>query len=101
VFDQDAPHCFGGCVKEVGFVIPRRVFVAGESEIRFVNECGGLQRMIRTLVTQLRASHHSQFVVHEWDEPLQSLVSAGIAHFGEGAGYVSVMRTHLPGRGRS
>jgi hypothetical protein len=50
----------------------------GQPEISLVNEIGGLQRVIRTLVAEQASSQASKFGVHDREQLLESVGITGI-----------------------
>jgi hypothetical protein len=54
-------------------IVPTWVRPAQQAEVRFMDERRGLQRMIRALVSELRAGRGPQFRVHRRKQPVQRL----------------------------
>ena len=68
VIDQDAPHHLRGQTKEMRAVLPRDGFLAQQAHEGFMHQCRGLQRVIRSLASQIRRRLALQLVVHDRHE---------------------------------
>ena len=73
MIDQNLTHQSCGHAEEMGTILRRRVSASHQSQIGLVHEGGRLQRVTRLFLAQTCAGHPPQFVVHEWEQPLQSL----------------------------
>jgi hypothetical protein len=63
VVDQMAPHVRCHRAKELLAIIDWRRLAPGQPQPRLVEECRGLQRMIRSLTPDVPAGHPAQIVV--------------------------------------
>ena len=54
VVDQDAPHHLRGDAEEVRATLPGDAILAGEPEVRLVDQGGGLQRVVRPFAAKIR-----------------------------------------------
>jgi hypothetical protein len=65
VIHEDATHHLGGDSEKMGPVLPGGGALIDEAQIRFVDETGGLQRMIRAFPLQILAGEPAQFFIDE------------------------------------
>jgi hypothetical protein len=65
-FHENAPHCQSGCGKEVAAAIPfLRGTLAGYAQVRFVDERGGLERLVAlAFAGEAGFRKLPQFVIH-------------------------------------
>jgi hypothetical protein len=69
LFDQDPPHGFGGCGKEVSAAVPvLRLFAVQQAQVGFVDEGRGLQRLAGILLRHADCGEVPQLVVNERQE---------------------------------
>ena len=71
LFDEDAAHGLCGGGEEV--VAAVKLLVAGEAQIRFVDQGGGIERLARLFVSQLGRGDPAQLVVEQRQELLRGL----------------------------
>lgn len=63
--DQDAPHRFGCGGEEMAAAIPLAIFLADEPQPGFMDESGGLKRVIGGFVRHLVRGEFAQLLVNE------------------------------------
>jgi len=68
VVDQDAPHHLRGDAEELRAALPGDAILPDQPEVRFVDQCGGLQRVVRPLAAEVRHGAPSQFPVDEREQ---------------------------------
>jgi hypothetical protein len=73
VVDQDAPHHLRGDAEELRAALPGDAVLTGESEVRFVDQRGGLQRMVRPFMAKVRRGSPSQFTIDQWEQAVARL----------------------------
>src|SRR5262249_38902156 len=79
-------HGLGGCREEMTASVPVRLSVrADQSEVGFVDQGGGLERLPRLLLGQLLRGELAQFVVDEGQE-LRGGVRVALLNGGQNAG---------------
>lgn len=79
ILDKNPPHRFGCRAKEMPSAVPvLRLLAIDESQVRFVNERGGLQSLSWLFLGDALSSQAAQFIV---DERQQLLGGGGIARF--------------------
>src|SRR5262245_22547811 len=72
LIDQNPSHRLSRCREEVLAVgEDRRTVAAYQPQVRFMNQCRGLQGLPRLLLVQLDYSQLPQLFVNEWQEPLR------------------------------
>jgi hypothetical protein len=76
VINKDATHDPRGYREEMRAVVPRHVFRIYQTEIRLIDECRGLQAVIRTLVPDVPLRDSMELCVNERNQPLQGVVVA-------------------------
>ncbi len=65
VVDEDSAHRFGGGEEELRAAGPGDVGVSQEAEVGFVNQLGGLERMVGALAVHTLAGEFFELVVDE------------------------------------
>ena len=65
MIDQDLPHHACGDSIKVRAIFPARLAIIDHTEIRFVNERGGLQRVVGALALQIPAREGPQLLVNQ------------------------------------
>src|SRR5207253_6170003 len=85
--DQYPAHCLRGDRKEVCSILPARIVLIDQLEVRFVNQRRGLQRVAWPLAIEKVVRQIARFYVDQRYERLQCLLIA-IAPFKEQSGYV-------------
>jgi len=73
MIDQDAPHHLGRHAIELQAILPRDAPLPDEAEIRFVDECGGLKRVILAFLPQVAGGLSPQLAVDERQEGVACL----------------------------
>jgi hypothetical protein len=73
VIDEHAPHHGGGHAQEVKAALPMAGVLVHHAHERFVNQSGGLQRMLEALAFEVPAGDATQFVVHEGHQRIERL----------------------------
>ena len=73
VIDQNTPHRLGGDRKKLAAIFPIDGVLAGEPQIRFVNE-GGRRERFGVLVTQQIAGDAAQFVIDDRQQLVESVL---------------------------
>ena len=68
VVDQDAPHHLRGDAEELRATLPGDAILSCQPEVRFVDQCGGLQRVIRPFAAKIRPRSPSQFPVDQREQ---------------------------------
>lgn len=68
---QNAPHRFGCNSIEVTAALPLPGGVARQSQVGFMDQGGGLQRMGRTLLVHVAAGHSSQLRIDQRHELIE------------------------------
>jgi hypothetical protein len=68
VIDQNVPHDLGGNREEVRTILPTRRGLLHQSQVGFVDECGGLQSMVHSFAPHVSCSHLPKFAVNQWHE---------------------------------
>ena len=74
--DEDAPHGLGGDGQEVGAVLPRDALDADETEIGFVDEAGGLDRVGRAFAAEARPREAAKLLVDLREQRVEGLPTA-------------------------
>lgn len=74
--NQDPAHGLGGCPEEMGAAIKLWIYVPDQPEPGFMNERGGLQRLVGRLVGHFRRCELAQFAI---DKRQQFLGGARVA----------------------
>lgn len=74
MIDEDVANHSGSHGKEVRTVLPPRVSAIDQAEIRLVDECGGVERMVRSFTAESPTGDASKLLVHECDEFVEGLV---------------------------
>jgi hypothetical protein len=82
VIDEDLAHDVSGEADEVGAVVPVDVF-AGEAEVGFVDESGGLESVVRALAAHVGLGEAVQLRVDEGEETVGGGGVAGVHGFEE------------------
>ena len=90
MLDEKPAHRFAGGVEEVGAVGSVRVGIAAEAQVRLVDECSRLERMVRPLVPKARLRHGSELGVYERHEAIDGFLVRQPRHVGE----MQSVRTH-------
>ena len=68
-FDQDAAHGLGGRGEEVPATVPLlRFLAADQTQVRLMDQRGGLKRLAGCLGGHPSGGEFPQFVVNEWEE---------------------------------
>ena len=62
--DQDAPHRLGRRGEEVAAAV--KLLIADESQVRLVDEGGGVEGVARRLGRHPRRGQPAESVIHEW-----------------------------------
>src|SRR5687767_10334018 len=65
VIYENPSHRLRRSGKKVRSVIPLALFITGESQPGFVNECCGLESLARSFQSHLRGCQSAQFLVNE------------------------------------
>jgi NAD-dependent dihydropyrimidine dehydrogenase PreA subunit len=77
VIDQDATHNLCGDCEEVRTICPVDVLLIDETNVGFVDQCGGLQSVTLAFTTHVTAGEAMEFVVNERIQ----LVEGGLVPF--------------------
>jgi hypothetical protein len=88
VVNEDAAHEGGGDGEEVGAGLPVDLLDAGEAEIGFVDEGGGLEGVVGCFAAEVDGGDAAQFGVDERDKPFFCLPVA-LFQFDEELGNVA------------
>jgi hypothetical protein len=76
--DEDTPHHFGGDAEELRAILPGDPLLTQEAEVGFVNQGGGLKRVIPTLARQVGGGSPAEMLVDKGHERIASLrIAAG------------------------
>ena len=73
VVDQDAPHHLRGDAEELRATLPGDAILSCQPEVRFVDQRGGLQRVVRPFAAKVRRGSPSQFTVDEREQAVARL----------------------------
>jgi hypothetical protein len=66
VFHENAAHGLGRGCKEMAAVVPRpSVFSSYQPDVRFMNQCGGVERLSGALTNEFLGGKSSKFIVHQ------------------------------------
>ena len=82
VVDQDLTHDVGSEADEVGATVPVDIF-AGEADVGFVDQSGGLEGVVRALAAHVGLCEAVQLRVDEGEEPVGGGGVAGVHGFEE------------------
>ena len=77
--NEDTPHGLRRGSEEVSAVV--ELLIADQSQIRFMNQSGCIQRVIGSLDRQLRCGEDAKFVVDEREQPGGGLAITGRRRF--------------------
>jgi hypothetical protein len=66
--DENSPHGFGRGAKKMRPAIPSFILISRQSEPRFVDEGGGLQRVAASFVRHSGGSQLTEFIVNEREQ---------------------------------
>ena len=92
VINEDLTHDVGGEADKVGAAVPVDVF-AGEAEVGFVDERGGLESMVGALATHVGLGEAVEFGVDEREEALGG-GGVAVVHSFEELSYFSWLGIH-------
>lgn len=93
MIDEQSSHQTCNYGEEVRTIFPRHV-CANEANVRFVDQCGGLQRMLRTLVPHVVPGEASQIAVNQRHQLIERVLVA-VAPIAKQTGYVARARGGL------
>lgn len=83
VLDEQSAHRFPGGMEEVPSLSPVGICIAEETQIRLVDKRRGLERVVRTLVTELRFRHRAELGVDQGNQPVHGLFMGQSAQVGK------------------
>ena len=82
MIDQHAAHHLRRDANEVRPVLPRSLGLIHETKVRLVDECSGLERVVRSFAAHLSTSQSAELVVHQRNE-LRCGIWPAVLHVGE------------------
>ena len=68
IIDKYSSHRLGGRGKEVGPPLPLRIISADQSNVSFMNQCGGLKRVSRRFLRQFSRSNLAKLLIDHWQQ---------------------------------
>jgi hypothetical protein len=70
---QNTAHELSGYRNELASITPVRTVLSGQSQVRFVNQGRGLERMVNPLGMQVMFRQSVQFAVDKWNQARQRI----------------------------
>jgi hypothetical protein len=61
-------HDFGGEAQEVGSVLPFHALPLSETNVRFIDQCRGLERVAHAFASHVAASEPAEFLLDKRDQ---------------------------------
>lgn len=77
MIDQDLSHQVRGQGDEVAAVADLQSTLIQQPQVRLMDECGGLQRVVGTFPPQMATRDATQLLVHEGQKTMQRVIVSG------------------------